>query len=43
MGSCYLLLQGKFLSDVSMDDILDNIHLTGKEASKNLGLGTCIH
>jgi hypothetical protein len=31
--------QGKYLSDISIDDILDNIHLTGKEASKNLGLG----
>lgn len=32
-------MQGKYLSDISIDDILDNIHLTGKEASKNLGLG----
>jgi len=34
------VLQGKYLSDITIDEILENIHLTGKEASKKLGLGT---
>lgn len=39
---CRFLMQGKYLADTSMSEIVDLIHLTAKEASERLGMGTSL-
>lgn len=36
-------MQGRYLSDITLDEVLQYVHLPSSEASKRLGLGTLSH
>jgi hypothetical protein len=36
-------VQGRYLSDITLEEVLQYVHLPSSEASKRLGLGTLSH